>query len=63
LTAFLKHELTRRDAIAIAIRNTRQYIKRQEAWLRRYNISWNLLNSHEMQYQIDIGFPIVDFMD
>jgi tRNA dimethylallyltransferase len=63
LTAFLKHELNRRDAIAIAIRNTRQYIKRQETWLKRYNISWNWFNSQEMQNQIDIGFPIVDFMD
>lgn len=63
LIEYLTHRTTRAAAIAAATQETRQYVKRQLTWLRRYMIAWNWLDATEMKMEMDQGFPIVDFDD
>lgn len=45
LLAMVRGELSREAAVAMAKLETRQYIKRQQTWLRRHMIAWNTLSS------------------
>ena len=63
LMRFLAREISRDEAVALAKRDTRRYIKRQLTWLRRHMISWKHLPAQEVKKEIDRGFPVVDFVD
>ncbi len=43
------------DAVAAAKLQTRQYVKRQETWLRRYMIAWRSISAQEME-KLDADF-------
>ena len=45
LIAHLRGESGLDEAVAIAKAQTRQYIKRQMTWLRRYMIAWNMIET------------------
>lgn len=49
MIAAARGEVPIADAIAMAQTETRQYIKRQETWLRRNMITWKRIFSQEMQ--------------
>lgn len=49
MIAAARGEVPIADAIAMAQTETRQYIKRQETWLRRNMITWKSIFSQEMQ--------------
>ncbi|MBS0234633.1 MAG: tRNA (adenosine(37)-N6)-dimethylallyltransferase MiaA [Proteobacteria bacterium] len=49
LLRFVRGEIESAAAIALAQAETRQYIKRQETWIRRHMISWIVINSKEME--------------
>jgi tRNA dimethylallyltransferase len=60
LSAMISGALDRDDAVAAAKLETRQYIKRQETWLRRHMMSWNRI---EPQFSIDLAGLIVRNID
>jgi len=42
-------EVSAADALEQAKLETRQYVKRQQTWLKRYMMSWNLVNQQQME--------------
>jgi len=55
LMRFVRGEIDSAAATALAQAETRQYIKRQETWLRGHMISWEPINTKEMEsYMRDI---------
>lgn len=63
LSALLAHvagQMPLEEAIEMAVRDTRHYIKRQETWLRRYMIAWNNVSAQEMETEAATDFPIID---
>ncbi len=62
LLAHVAGEISQEEAVSTAVRQTRQYIKRQMTWLRRYMISWSFMNTQESESQLANNFPILDFM-
>jgi tRNA dimethylallyltransferase len=44
LQSYLRGEIDLEEAIAAGKLETRQYVKRQETWIRRYMIAWNHLD-------------------
>lgn len=59
LLALRAGEISLEEAITIAVRDTRHYIKRQSTWLRRYMIAWNKVSTQEMKRQCATDFPIL----
>ena len=49
LLAALKGEMQSRAAVELAKLETRQYIKRQETWLKSHMISWKHIKSEYME--------------
>ncbi len=49
LLAALRGELTLAAAVAEGKLETRQYVKRQSTWLKRHMMSWNSVNSQQME--------------
>lgn len=47
------------DALALAQTETRQYIKRQETWLRRNMITWKAVYSQEMEKTMAIAMSFI----
>ncbi|MGD9671249.1 MAG: tRNA (adenosine(37)-N6)-dimethylallyltransferase MiaA [Hyphomicrobiaceae bacterium] len=61
LIAHVAGELLLEEAVAIAVRDTRHYIKRQLTWLRRYMIAWNWKTTQEMETQVATNFSNLYF--
>ena len=49
LAAALEGEISLDEAIARGKLQTRQYVKRQETWLKRYMIAWREISAQEME--------------
>lgn len=50
----LEGRMSLADAVAAAKLQTRQYVKRQETWLRRYMIAWKYISTQQMEnYEAD----------
>ena len=53
LVAHLNGEMGMQDAVTAAKAETRQYIKRQLTWLKRYMIAWNSINTKYNEINMD----------
>lgn len=60
LIAAVRGELELADAVTRAKAETRQYIKRQETWARRYMISWQSIDTQLMERIAANGLPFID---
>lgn len=60
LIAAVRGDLPVAEAVARAKAETRQYIKRQETWARRYMISWMATNAQLMERIAANGLPFID---
>lgn len=60
LTAAVRGDLALPEAVARAKAETRQYIKRQEIWARRYMISWTPIRTQQIESTAAIGLPFID---
>lgn len=60
LVAFLEREMALDLAIEQGKQQTRQYVKRQETWLRRYMMSWISIAKQQMESYIGDVFAIID---
>jgi tRNA dimethylallyltransferase len=49
LLQLIRGEIDSEQAVSAAKAETRQYIKRQETWLKRHMIAWNVMNMKEME--------------
>lgn len=60
----LKHlagELLLAEAVELGNQDTRNYVKRQETWLRRYMIAWNAIHEQYLERQIAACGNLFDF--
>lgn len=62
LMAALRGDITVAEAVAQAKTETRQYIKRQETWLRRYMMSWTAIDAQQMESLATSGLSNVDLL-
>lgn len=60
LIAAARGEVPLEQAIAQAKAETRQYIKRQETWFRKYMISWMSISAKQLESPAAIGLSLVD---
>jgi tRNA dimethylallyltransferase len=59
LLSMLKGELSLGEAVAAAKLETRQYIKRQETWLRGHMISWRCISEKDMECNLREIFAFI----
>lgn len=60
LAAALEGEISLDEAIARGKLQTRQYVKRQETWLKRYMIAWMTVNKQQMKRNGQEIIAIID---
>lgn len=61
LMALLEGHLSREDAVIRAKAETRQFAKRQDAWLRRYMIAWSAILAQETECRAAECFAFIRF--
>ena len=61
LIAALLGQLEFGAAVSLSKRDTRQYIKRQETWLRRNMMSWNAISTQDMESISEKNFTFTPF--
>ncbi len=59
MIAAARGEMPVRQAVELAQTETRQYIKRQETWLRRNMITWNNVYKQEIQKSVASAMPFI----
>lgn len=59
LIALIEGRLSREDAVARAKAETRQFAKRQDAWLRRYMIAWSKPSAQETESRASECFAFI----
>jgi tRNA dimethylallyltransferase len=59
LIQLVRGEMTENEALASAKAETRQYIKRQETWIKRYMISWKAFETKEMERSLRDIFAFI----
>lgn len=60
LAAFLEGEIALDDAVVQGKLQTRQYVKRQETWLKRHMIAWMNMNAQQIERNQRDIFAIID---
>jgi len=60
LAAFLEGEIVQEDAVDRGKVQTRQYVKRQETWLKRYMVAWIDVSAQQMERNGQEIIAIID---
>ena len=63
LLRHLAGDLDEATALALAQAETRQFVKRQDTWLRSHMIAWKQVGAQQMESQVSQVMPLIEYPD